>query len=183
MQRQVKDVFSILFSTEDDVRLFREKLKFSFIAAVPQARRRPCLILNFLDQPNKETPSVNGTTDKDIDSESMQFERDFLRILQAIWEADPEEGPVRVPKIDVTDAYHRGNRQTSHVGAFAYVAPSVPDDDVIIICIDLVLPIRWVESLKCFCNFSETLTNMANALVDADFHVPAYGAISALLAT
>ena len=39
----------------------------------------------------------------------MQFERSFPRILQAIWEADLEEGPVLVSKLDVTDAYHRGN--------------------------------------------------------------------------
>ena len=41
----------------------------------------------------------------------------------------------------------------------------------------------WVESPKYFCAFSETLTDVANALVDADLPVPAYGAISALLAT
>ena len=70
----------------------------------------------------------------------MQFGRSFPRILQAILEADPEEGLVRVSKLDVTDAYHRGTLQPSQVGAFAYVVPSVPDDDVIIICIDLVLP-------------------------------------------
>ena len=69
------------------------------------------------------------------------------------------------------------------MGAFFYFAPSVPDDDVIIICIDLVLPMGLVESIKCFCTFLETLTNMANALVYTDFPVPAYGAISTLLAT
>ena len=71
MQRQVQDGFSILLSTEYDVRLFREKLKFSCIAAIPQAHCRPCLILNLSDQPNKETPSFNSTTDRDIVSESM----------------------------------------------------------------------------------------------------------------
>ena len=113
MQRQVQDGFSILLSTEDDVRLFREKLKFSCIAAVPQAHCRPCLILNLSDQPNKETLIVNITMDRDINPESMQFGRDFLRIIQAIWEADPEKGPVRVSKLDVTDAYHRVNLQPS----------------------------------------------------------------------
>ena len=41
----------------------------------------------------------------------------------------------------------------------------------------------WVESPKFFYAFLETLTNMANALVDADFPVPAYGAIYGLRAT
>ena len=64
-----------------------------------------------------------------------------------------------------------------------YVDAVVPDDDVVIVCIDLFLPMGWVESLKCFCTFSDTLTNMANALLYTDFPVPAYGAISTLLAT
>ena len=38
----------------------------------------------------------------------MQFGRDFPHIIHAIWEADPEEGPVRVSKINMTDVYHRG---------------------------------------------------------------------------
>ena len=41
----------------------------------------------------------------------------------------------------------------------------------------------WVDSPKFFCAFSETLTDVANALVDADLPVPAYGEISALTAT
>ena len=113
----------------------------------------------------------------------MQFGRAFPHILQAIWEADPAEGLVRVSKLDVTDAYHRGTLKPSQVGAFAYVVPSVPEDDAILICIDLVLPMGWVDSPKFFCAFSETLTDVANALVDADLPVPAYGAISALPAT
>ena len=84
----------------------------------------------------------------------MQFGQAFPRILQAIWEADPEEGPVRVSNIDVTDAYHRITIKPSQVGVFAYIVPSVPDDDVILICIDLVLPMGWVDSPKFFCAFS-----------------------------
>ena len=37
--------------------------------------------------------------------ESLQFGRAFPRILQAVWEADPIQGPVRVSKLDVTDTY------------------------------------------------------------------------------
>ena len=78
-----------------------------------------------LAQPDKETPSVNNTTDREIAPESMQFGRDFPRILQAIWELDPEKGPVRVSKHDVTDAYHCGTVKPSQVGVFAYVVPPV----------------------------------------------------------
>ena len=121
--RRIQDGFSILLSAEDAVRLSGEKLKLSHIAAVPQAHRRPHLILNLFAPPDKETPSVNDTTDREIAPESMQFGRAFPRILQAIWEADPVEGPVRVSKLDVTDAYHRGTLKPSQLGAFAYVVP------------------------------------------------------------
>ena len=83
----------------------------------------------------------------------------------------------------MTDAHHCGTLQLSQVGAFAYVVPSVPDNDVIIICINVVLPIGWVDSPNFFCAFSEKLTDVANALVDTDLPMPAYGDISALPAT
>ena len=94
LRRRIQDVFSILLSAKETVRLFRENLKLSRVAALPQKQRRPRLILNLSAQPNKETPSVNGITDREIAPESMQFGRAFPRILQAIWEADPEEGLV-----------------------------------------------------------------------------------------
>ena len=173
LRRRIQDGFSILLSAEDAVRLFGEQLKLSRRAAVPQAQRQPRLILNWSAPPEKETPSVNDTTDREIAPESMQFRRALPRILQVIWEADPAEGPVRVSKLDVTDAYHRGTLKPSQVGAFAYIVPSLPDDDAILICINLLLPMGWVDSPKFFCAFSETLTDVANALVDADLPVPA----------
>ena len=59
-------------------------------------------------KPDEGKPSFNNTTDRDIALELMQFGREFPRILQAIWEADPAEGSVQVSNIYVTDAYHRG---------------------------------------------------------------------------
>ena len=86
-------------------------------------------------------------------------------------------------KLNVTDMYYYGTLQPSQMGVFAYVVPSAPDDDVIIICIDLVLPMRWVVSPKFSCALSETLTDGANNLFDADLPVPAYGAVSAIQVT
>ena len=53
LRRRVQDGFSIFLSAKDDVRLFEEKLKLSHIKAVPQAQRRPRLILNLSAPPNK----------------------------------------------------------------------------------------------------------------------------------
>ena len=41
----------------------------------------------------------------------------------------------------------------------------------------------WVDSPKFFCAFSETLIDVANALVDSELPVPAYGAISEIPST
>ena len=41
----------------------------------------------------------------------------------------------------------------------------------------------WVDSPKSFCSLSETLTGVANTLVNTDLPVPAYGDISALPST
>ena len=41
----------------------------------------------------------------------------------------------------------------------------------------------WVDSPKFFCNFSETLTDMANNLVDTELPVPAYGTTAKIPAT
>ena len=63
MHWRVQDGFSILLTAEDAVQVFGEKLKLSRIEAVPLAHCRPRLILSFLSQLDKETPSVNNTTD------------------------------------------------------------------------------------------------------------------------
>ena len=134
-------------------------------------------------QPNSDTLSVNETTDRVAALELLQFGRAFPRILQAVCEADPVQGPVRVSTLDVTDAYHRGTVKPVQVGAFAYVIPSAPGDEGIFICIGLVLPMGWVDSPNCFCAFLGTLTDVANALVNSELPVPSYGAISEIPAT
>ena len=83
----------------------------------------------------------------------------------------------------MTYAYHHGTLQLSQLVAFSYVLKLVTGDDVIIICIDLVLSMGWVDSTNFFCAFLEKLTDVANTLADADLPVPAYGAIYALPAT
>ena len=66
LQLRVQDVFSILLSAKDTVRLFGEKLNLSCIVAVPHAQCWPRLIMNLSAPLDKETPSVNNTTDRQI---------------------------------------------------------------------------------------------------------------------
>ena len=113
----------------------------------------------------------------------MQFGHDLPCIIQVIWEDYLAKGPVRMSKLDVTDAYHRGTLRPSQVGTFAYVIPLTPDDDGIIICINLVLLIGWMDPPNFFCTFSEILTDVANALIDTARTVPEYGTIAKIPAT
>ena len=110
------------------MRLFGERLKLSRIAGVPQAHCRPRLILNLSAQPDSDTLSFNETTNREAAPELLQFGRAFPRILQAVWEANPVQGLVRVSKLDVTNAYHRGTVKPAQVSAFAYFIPSAPGD-------------------------------------------------------
>ena len=71
MQRRIKDGFIILLLVEDAIRLFGEKPKLSRIAVLPQAHRRPRLILNLSSQTDSETPRVNKTTNREAASESL----------------------------------------------------------------------------------------------------------------
>ena len=165
------------------MRLFGENLKLSRIVEVPQAHRRPRLIFNLLEKPDVGTPSVNNNTDREATLELLQFWRVLPRILQAVWEAYLAQGPVQMSNLDIKDAYHCGTDTPLQVGAFAYVVPSSLGDEGCIICIDLVLSMGWVDSPKFFCMCLETLTDVANSLVDTDLLLPSYGAICNISAT
>ena len=148
MQQRVQDGFRILLPAADAVRLFGDNMKLYCIAAVSQDNHSPRLITNLLAQPNEGTPIVNNTKYMEVAPESMLFGLAFPRIILSIWEVDPYKGLVQVLNMEVIDAYHRGKLHPSQVGAFYYVIPLASDDDFIIICINLVLPMGWVDSTK-----------------------------------
>ena len=74
--------------------------------------------------------------------------------------------------------YKRGTLQPSQVGELPFIIPSAQRENGIIICINLVLPMGWGDPPKFFCEFSETLTDFANTLVDTELPVTSYGAIT-----
>ena len=63
---------------------------------------------------------------------------------------------------------------------FAYVVPAAARDNCVIIYINLVLPMGWMDLPKYFCTISKTLTYGANSLVHKSLLVLTYGAISAI---
>ena len=110
------------------LRMFGEKIKLSRIVAVTQAHIRPRPILDLLEKPDKGTPSVNNTADREVAPKLINFWRAFPCILQEIWETDLVQGPVQFSKLVFTDAYHRGTLRPSQVDASTYVIPLAPGD-------------------------------------------------------
>ena len=56
--------------------------------------------------------------------------------------------------------FHRCPLRDAHIGAFTYVVLPLPSNTTILLCIDLVLPMRWVNSPDMFCAASETVADM-----------------------
>ena len=85
--------------------------------------------------------------------------------------------------MDIIDAYHHGTLHQSQVSTSTYVVPLAPEDDGVIIFINLVVPMECVDSTKFFCAISKTLTDVVNALINTTLTVPEYGAIARIPAT
>ena len=69
----------------------------------------------------------------------------------------------------------------SQVIIFPYIIPLVVEDKLFIVCINLLLPMGWVESPKFFCALLETLTGVANDIFNKFLTVPRYVTISKIL--
>ena len=65
----------------------------------------------------------------------------------------------------ISDVFHRCPLRASHIGACTYVVPPLSSDTIILLCIDLVLPMGWVNSPDMFCASSETVADMANGYI------------------
>ena len=118
----------------------------------------------------------------------MQFGSCLPRLLQKIWETDPKEVPVLISKWDILDAFHRCHICPEDVGAFTYVVPPIPLDPEPLLCIDLVLPMGWVNPPDLFCATSETVTNQSNITFCSDstpqlpYYLPTAGLYKAFTA-
>ena len=77
-----------------------------YISSDPQEHLWLRLILNLSANIDEGTPCVNDTTDREVATKSTKFGRAVPHILQEIWEVDLKQGPARIPKFDVTKAYH-----------------------------------------------------------------------------
>ena len=115
--------FSIILLVSDALHFFGRKIRISWLAYLKQQNRKPHLICNSFKAPDTITQSANDSTDKSTNPQAMQFGSCLPWLLQNIWKADPDKGPVLISKWDISDAFHRCHIYPEDVGAFTYVVP------------------------------------------------------------
>ena len=87
----------------------------------------------------------------------------MAQLLQRICEANTKEVPVWISKWDIYDDFYQCNLRPSDVVNFTYMVPLVPSDTSRLLCVDLVLPVGWVNSPDFFYSASKTAVDNANA--------------------
>ena len=92
----------------------------------------------------------------------MQFGAAGFRLLYEIVRADPALGPVKMAKTDLSDAYMRVCLSLVDAPRLAFVIPSFPGEDDILIGFHLSLPIGFVDSCLNFCMVKETIADIYN---------------------
>ena len=65
------------------------------------------------------------------------------------------------------------------MGSFAYVVPPLPADETTYLCVDLVIPIDWVNPSPLFCAASDTAAYLVNLYIaDPSLSFNKYGPTS-----
>jgi hypothetical protein len=131
-------------------------LQLSPVGSIPQAGRRPRLIYDYT------WSGTNRAVAKQAPPEAMQFGGALHRLLHAIVDADPGHGPVRMAKVDLSDAYRRIWLRLADLPKLAFVVPPHPSDPEPLIGFHLSLPMGFVESTPYFCSSTETAADLVN---------------------
>jgi hypothetical protein len=142
------------------------QLKIAPAGVVPQRERRPRPIMDYTFN------SVNPASIPIAPTHAMQFGPALQRILQRLAYCNPIFGPPLLAKIDLADGYYRVPLTASAALNLAVVLPpdpSIPYEPLL--GIPLSLPMGWRDSPPFFCAFTETCTDLANAVhVDNPIH-------------
>ena len=160
---QAQRGFRMILPVDVGLLVFGDSICISRLTSVDQANINPRLTCNSSAAPDDFTPAVNTSTNKSTAFNAKKFGACLPRFLQNIWEADPSDGPVWISKWDIYDAFHRCLLRPADIGAFTYVVPPPPPTDIsTLLCIDLVLPMGWVNYPDMFCAALETVAGIDN---------------------
>ena len=125
---------------------------------VPQRNRRSRWICDYTFS------GVGPNTIPLVPQESMQYGKALERYLRHILISDPKYGPIYMLKCDLADGYYRLGLVISDIPKLAVSFPSTDQQDPLI-ALPLVLPMGWKNSGPAFCAATETIADMANAVI------------------
>ena len=102
----------------------------------------------------------------------MQFGKALDRIIQKAADTDPRHGTVNLSKYNLADAFMRVGLSPSMILKLAVAVPTTSPDEDPLIAVPMVLPMGWMESPLTFCTVTETIADLANAMI-AQGYIPA----------
>ena len=134
-------------------------LRVSPPGVVPQRERRPRWICDY------SYYEVNSDTLPLAALESMQFGHALDRILRHILLSNPDNGPVYLMKVDLSDGFYRVDLAIDDAPKLGVVFPTHPHQEPLV-AIPLVLPMGWKNSPPIFSTVTETIADVANSALD-----------------
>jgi len=130
-------------------------LRISPMGVVPQRQRRPRPIVDYTFS------GINTETLPIAAMDSMQFGHALNRLLRRIVEADPQNGPVYLSKIDLADGFYRIWLRLQDILKLGVAIPHLPTEGPLV-AFPLALPMGWCNSPPIFCTATETIADLAN---------------------
>ena len=142
--------------------IFGTSIRISCLASVDHINRKPRLIYNSIEDPDNVTLLVNASTYKASSPKAIHFGACLAHLLQKVWKADPEDCLFWLSKWYISDAFNRCNLRPTNIGNFTYDVPPLLADLTVLICINLVILMGWVNSLALFLSTLDTVAYNAN---------------------
>ncbi len=130
-------------------------VKLSPCGVVPQHERRPRPIIDYTFS------GVNQTSLPLAPTHSMQFGNALQRVLQRIAYSNPQFGPVKMLKFDLSDGYYRIPLSPEAALELAVIIPGT-SPSTSLIAVPLSLPMGWAQSPPYFCDYTETAADLIN---------------------
>ena len=118
-------------------------LRLSPPGVVPQRNRRPRWIVDY------SFYGVNADTLDLAAREAMQFGHALDRILREILLANPDDGPVQLMKVDLSDGFYRIDLCVDDIPKLGVLFPTAPGEPKLV-AFPLVLPMGWKNSPALF---------------------------------
>ena len=130
-------------------------VRVSPMGVVPQVGRRDRMVADH------SFSGVNAETVPVVAVESMQFGHALERILREILLANPEHGPVKMLKVDLSDGFYRLHLVPSDAPKLSLAFPRLPGLPDLV-AVPLVLTMGWKNSPPAFSTVTETIADICN---------------------